>query len=218
MKACINNLRFGCIAKALCALGVATFIVSGLQAQGIAPDPSKSGGTLAAPSTNVSGLAQGFVKQAVRASLTEIALAKNVEGKSTKTNVQELAQLFLSDHKKNYEELQAIARAHQIPLDSTTEAINTEEIERLQKISAADFDKEYTKLMVKDHVDWIGIFAKAASQIQEPDIKQYAQTTLPALRIHLLRSEEAARSVGVDESTISSLLKDLPNEDGVVSK
>ena len=72
--------------------------------------------------------------------------------------------------------------------------------------------------MLKEHVKCIKNFHKAASEIEKEGLKQYAQKTLPAVRIHLLRSEEAARIAGVDESTIFSILKDLPNEGAVISE
>ena len=36
-------------------------------------------------------------------------------------------------------------------------------------------------------------------------------------RHHLQKSEEAARSAGLDEATITSILKDLPSEDRTVT-
>jgi putative membrane protein len=170
-----------------------------------------------ATSANISPRAQEFFKEAAQANQTEIALAKVAEGKSQISKVKELAQTLGREHQKNYEQLQAIARAHGVVLDTALEAINQQQVALLQQADAADFDKEYAKLMLKDHVKCIKNYHEATSEIEEPDLKQYAQNTLPALRIHLLRSEDAARSAGVDESTIFSILKDLPSEAPVVS-
>jgi putative membrane protein len=213
------------LVKAAAALGVATLAASALQAQ-ITPSkteeatPANTAETLsvpAEPSVSASDVAQEFVKEATLATQTEIALAKVAENKAQKTKVKELAQKLRADHQRSYEELQAIAQAHGIATNSSQEAINRDDVDQLQKAKDADFDKEYTKLMVKNHVKSIRIFDKASTEISEPDIKHYAQNTLPALRMHLLRSEEAARFVGVDEATISSYLKDLPSEAPVVS-
>jgi hypothetical protein len=67
--------------------------------------------------------------------------------------------------------------------------------------------------MLKDHVKCIARFDKAIADTQEADVKDYAQSTLPALRKHLQHSEDAARAVGLDEPTISSILKGLPSEE-----
>jgi putative membrane protein len=91
--------------------------------------------------------------------------------------------------------------------------MNQRSVNRLKKASNADFDKDYTKLMLKDHVKCIGRFDKATKDLEEPYLREYAQGTLPALRNHLQHSEEAARAVGVDESTISAILKGLPSHE-----
>jgi hypothetical protein len=41
-------------------------------------------------------------------------------------------------------------------------------------------------------------------------VKQYAQETLPTLQSHLQHAESAAKAAGVDQSTISSITKDMP--------
>ena len=102
--------------------------------------------------------------------------------------------------------------AHGIALGDFPNWVNQRTVNRLQKSSNPDFDKEYIKTVIKDRVACIKIFDKAVAQIGEPDVKQYAQNTLPTLRSHLRRSEETARSVGVDEATISSMLKGLPTD------
>lgn len=144
-------------------------------------------------------------------------MANVAEGKSQNTQVKDLARMLRSDHEQNYAQLQSTAQAHGITLDASLDMLNQHEVNRLQKANDAEFDKEYTKVMLKDHVKCIMRFDKAASDIEEQDVKQYAQNTLPALRRHLRKSEEAARSAGVDDSTISSILKELPAEDRAVT-
>jgi predicted outer membrane protein len=97
-----------------------------------------------------------------------------------------------------------------VALDATLTSANERAVDRLRKASDADFDMDYTKVMLKDHVKCIKMFDKAVADIEEPYVKEYARNTLPALRKHLRHSEDAARSVGVDEATISSILKGLP--------
>src|SRR6185369_13348751 len=60
-------------------------------------------------------------------------------------------------------------------------------------------------------------FEDAATKLQETDVKQYAQTTLPKLRQHFDRAVTVARAVGVDQSTISSYSKKVPSAVGGTS-
>ena len=52
-------------------------------------------------------------------------------------------------------------------------------------LKASDFDKEYCDMMVKGHKDAIDKFEKAINDASDPDIKAWASSMLPALRIHL---------------------------------
>jgi uncharacterized protein (DUF305 family) len=78
---------------------------------------------------------------------------------------------------------------------------------RKGKAAGPEFDKKFATDMLKDHQKAISKFEKAASKLQEADVKQYAETMLPKLREHLQKAETVARQVGVDQSTISSYTK-----------
>jgi putative membrane protein len=197
------------------ALGATILAVSTLQAQPAAPNVNPPAAT--APDSNVSHRAKEFLKDAAQVNQKEIALADVAESKSQNSTVKELAHMMRTDHQQNYAQVQALAQAHGVTLEAAPDWMNQREIDHLQKVKDADFDQDYTKMMLKGHVKTIKLFEKASADIQEQDVKQYALNTLPALRLHLRHSEDAARAVGVDPSTISSILKDLPNEDRNVS-
>jgi putative membrane protein len=197
-------------------IGAALFAAAAVQAQSAGQNPTPPPSASVAPASPISHRAKEFLKNASQADETEIAMANVAEGKSPNTQVKDLARMMRTDHEQNYAQLQTLAQAHAVTIDSGPDRLNQHEINRLQKANDADFDKEYTKIMLKDHVKCMLRF-EAASDLEEQDVRQYAQNTLPVLRHHLKKSEEAARSAGVDESTIDSILKDLPNGDRAVT-
>jgi putative membrane protein len=203
--------------KAGAVLGAAILAATALQAQTAGQSPTPPPSVSTDRSGNISHRAKEFIEEAAQANQTEIAMANVADGKSQNTQVKELARMMRTDHEQNYAQLQSIAQAYGMTLDPSLEMLNQHAVNRLQKANDAEFDKEYTKVMLKDHVKCIKRFDKASSDIEEQDVKQYAQDTLPALLHHLRKSEEAARAVGVDDSTISSILKDLPAGDRAVS-
>jgi putative membrane protein len=210
-------MRLTRVLKVGAALGATIFTAAALQAQSAGqintPPPPAS----TEPSATISHHGKEFLKAAGQANQMEIAMASVAENKSQNTQVKDLARMMRTDHEQNYGLLQTVAQNHGITLEPKLDMLNQHEVNRLQKANDADFDKEYTKVMLKDHVKCINRFEKAASDIEEQDVKQYAQNTLPALRHHLQKSEEVARAVGVDEATINSMLQDLPSEDRPVT-
>ncbi|HTA31271.1 MAG TPA: DUF4142 domain-containing protein [Candidatus Cybelea sp.] len=193
------------------AFGSAIFAVSALQAQ--SPAPVAPQAPAAGNSADLSHQAKEFLQFAAQANQTEMAMADLAQAKSQNSAVKDLAQMMHSDHQQNYAQLQSIAQGRGVALDGSLSFMNQRAVNRLQKVSDADIDKEYTTLMIKDHVHAIKRFDKAVAEIEEPTVKAYAQSTLPALRKHLQHAEIAARSAGVDEATISSMLKELPSEE-----
>jgi putative membrane protein len=192
------------------ALYTAIFAASALQAQSTGPS--------AAPprySAPISHAAKEFLQFAVQANQTEIVMANAAEVTSQNDAVRDLARMLLIDHHQNYSLLQSIAQNHGVALDPSLDRLNRQAVNRLEKVSDAAFDRDYTSVVLKDHVKSITRFDRALSDIQEPSIREYAQNTLATLRQHLRHSEDAARAAGVDEVTISSILRGLPNDEAL---
>jgi putative membrane protein len=198
-------------------LGTTIFAVSTMQAQATGQDQTPPPSASTQTSANISHKAKEFLKDAAQANQTEIAMANVAESKSQNPQVKELAHMVLTDHQQNYALVASLAQAHGVTVDTAPDFMNRREVDRLQKVNEGDFDKDFTKCMLKDHVKAIKRFDKAVADVEDQDVKQYAQNTLPALRHHLKKSEEAARAVGLDESIISSIMKELPGEDRAVT-
>lgn len=91
-------------------------------------------------------------------------------------------------------------------------------LEKLQKAEASSFDKEFATEILKAHQKDIKQFSKAAQELQESDVKQFAQDQLPKLQQHFQTASQVAQTVGVDEATVTSLNKDLPQAVGGTSE
>jgi putative membrane protein len=154
--------------------------------------------------------AKEFLKNAEQANSAEIALSQVAQSRAQNSDVKQLAQMMVSDHQACNQKVQAIAQAHGLSFDQSLDWVNQHEVNRLQKADEGNFDKDYTKIMLKDHVKAIKMFQKAADDIDEPDVKEFAANTLPTLRNHLRHAEDAARAIGMDDSTVNSIVKDLP--------
>ena len=58
-------------------------------------------------------------------------------------------------------------------------------MERLQGLSGAEFDREFMKQMVTDHKAAVADFQRAATSASDPEVRTFAQRTLPGLQEHL---------------------------------
>ncbi len=197
----------------ICAIAGSGFFAHAQSTSPLTPQPVPESSTatlIGNEPGGVSYLAREFVQQAAQANQTEIAMANVVESRSTNLAVKSFASMMRADHQQNFSELQQLAQSHAMVVDSALSSVNQHAVNHLQKISDANLDREFAKVMLKDHVKTIRAFDKASIEISEPYLKTYAQNTLPTLRKHLRHAEDAARAAGVDESTIFSILKGLP--------
>jgi len=178
-------------------------IMAGLLAAGRAGAADTTGNSLSSKGAS-------FVKEAAAGNQSEIALAQLAQQKAQNPEVKNLAQMIQQDHQKAQEKLQTIAQAHGLTLDTTPGWTARRTQSKLEKLNGAEFDQQYTKDMLEDHVTDIKKFQKASQAIEDTDVKQYAQETLPTLQAHLTHAESAAKSAGVDQATITSLTKNMP--------
>jgi predicted outer membrane protein len=78
-------------------------------------------------------------------------------------------------------------------------------VDKLSKHSGADFDREYMKLMVKNHDKSVALFERQAGGSGDSELKAWASQTLPTLREHQRLARELSTKVGasaaVDRAT-----------------
>ena len=98
---------------------------------------------------------------------------------------------MVSDHSKANDKLKQVASQKRVNLPADMDASSKREYDRLQKLSGAQFDREYMKIMVSDHEKDVKEFRKEAKSAQDPDVKGFADSTLPALEDHLKAAKSA---------------------------
>ena len=126
-----------------------------------------------------------FVIDAARGGMEEVQLGQLAEQKGANQAVRSFGQRMVTDHTKANDELRQIAMTKGATLPTQFTSSERSTIEDLQKTSGTDFDKDYAKQMVKDHKTDVKEFEKAAKNLKDPDLRAYAERTLPILQEHL---------------------------------
>jgi putative membrane protein len=150
--------------------------------------------------------ASRFIKEAARNNETQVSLAQVGAQKAQNTDLKSFCEKLERDHTKASKDLQALAQKYNV----NTEPSGSEqrEVTKLEKDNAGvKFDQQLATELLKGHQRDITKFEKASTQIQEADVKEYIDTMLPKLKDHFQQAQTVARSVGVDESTITSSAK-----------
>ena len=136
-----------------------------------------------------------FVKQAAQGGMMEVELGKIAADKATSAQVKDFARRMVDDHSKANTELMSLAKSKNVELATALEGKHKSTVDRLSKVEADKFDRQYMNLMVSDHKDDIKSFENAANKAKDADVKSFAAKNLPTLKTHLQLAQETDKSL-----------------------
>jgi putative membrane protein len=159
---------------------------------------STGGALFARAKTNTTGgqiSDRSFAKKADQGDLAEVKLAQLAQTKSQSPAVRSFAQRMIQDHSKANDKLKSAASQIHINLPAQPNQEQQTTYDRLSKLDGTAFDRAYAENQVKDHEHVIAEFQKEAKTGQNPQIKQFAENTLPTLHKHLTLARQMYRNV-----------------------
>lgn len=148
---------------------------------------------------------ESVIKNASKMNLATEKFADLAEQKAQSQELKQFARTLKQDHQKAQQDLERIAQKHNITLPTSVDEKCQQEISRLEALSGAEFDKEFAKGAVEGHAMAVAHLQKASSAAQDTDVRQYTQQMLSKIKQHQSKGREIAKSVGVNETEITSL-------------
>lgn len=145
---------------------------------GLAYSPLKAADT-------VSSEDKSFVMKAAQGGMTEVQLGQIASDKGSSQDVKDFGSKMVADHGKANDELKSIAQTKGIQLPDKLDSKHQATVDKLSKLSGADFDKAYVSEMVTDHKKDNSLFQKEASSGKDADIKAFASKTDETVKMHL---------------------------------
>jgi putative membrane protein len=140
-----------------------------------------------------------FMEKAAQGGTAEVELGKLAAQKAQSPQVKQFGQRMVDDHGKANEQLKQLASTKGVSLPTEMDRSSKREMDKLSRMSGAEFDAEYMKHMVSDHKKDVSEFKSEANKAKDADVKQFAASTLPTLEEHL-RLAQHAEDVAKNES------------------
>jgi len=163
-----------------------------------APSTPSARSVPSSPMANGSGLARGdvkFIEEAAKGGLAEVELGKLAAKQAQDAAVKSFAERMVKDHSAANDKLKPIADAKHVVLPSGLDKSHKKDLDKLAKKSGTDFDKAYMDYMLKDHKKDVKEFQKQAKSAKDPDVQQFASSTLPTLEEHLRLAQQTHDAV-----------------------
>jgi len=183
----------------------AAFLVaaSAVAAQGTTGTSTSSGNSTSSGSSMSAGggaalssADKTFVQKAAVGGLAEVEMGKMAQQKGSSDQVKQFGSRMVDDHSKANDELKQIASSKGITLPTDLDAKHKSKMDKMQKLSGAQFDRAYMDDMVSDHKEDVADFKKQASSGKDSDLKAFASKTLPTLEEHLKLAQDTTKAVG----------------------
>lgn len=143
---------------------------------------------------------QKFVMDVAMDGMMEVELGRWAAQKGTSEGVKQFGRRMVDDHTKAKTELMALASSKGITLPTALDAKHQANISKISKLTGADFDNAYVKMMLSDHKKAVSDFEKQSTKGADPDIKAFAGTTLPTLKEHLTMAQALSGTPGSDKT------------------
>jgi len=127
--------------------------------------------------------AKHFLTVASIGNLQEVSAGKLAIQKAKCSDVRSFGQMMVKDHGEAEQKLMQLAKSKNINL---TEAASGGIQPDLNLKNAGDnFDKLYVHAMLNGHRNTVETFETYATTGKDPDVRTFAQKTLPKLKAHL---------------------------------
>jgi putative membrane protein len=127
-----------------------------------------------------------FMEEAAQAEAFEIKAGALAARNAENDEVKHYACMMVDEHTGMARQLESLAESKSVDLPKDLTMDQAREIKALQDESGRRFDLDYAdKVAIAAHNDTIKLFVEAAERAQDPEVKAFAQQTLPSLKAHL---------------------------------
>lgn len=141
-----------------------------------------------------SGSDTKFIEHVARDGEAEVDLGRLGEQKAQSTEVKALARRLVADHTKSNQQLMKIAQQEGAQPPAQPSKSERSERAKLEKLNGQAFDQAFVKQTVQDHQKDIKYFQKEQDSLKDPQLKSFAQQTLPVLQEHLKMAQETEQA------------------------
>jgi putative membrane protein len=136
--------------------------------------------------------------------LAEIAIGQLAQQRAQHSATKMMAQVTISDHTKNLNQLKQIASQAGITLPTAPNATQQSQAAQLKSVPSSQFDATYDSIQIKGHELSISQTRTEIASGSSSAVKGNAQTYLPVAEKHLQMAESDYSALGGSVSGVSA--------------
>ena len=144
---------------------------------------STTGGGVAEPLADSD---RQFIADAASSDMFEIQSSQwALQQQNVDAELMRLAQMMVEDHTRASQDLRAIAQRKGVAVSQRMSSTHQQSFDRLRTATGNQVATQYRQLQLQAHQEGVALFQLASQNLQDAELRAYAQRTLPVLREHL---------------------------------
>lgn len=137
-----------------------------------------------------------FVEDASAKGVAEVEAGRLAQEKSASADVKAFADMMIEDHTAANAELKDLADSKKLEVSDSAMLLDKAKAMILELRNATSFDQAYANNQVKAHEATIALFDEQIKDGKDPQLKAFAEKTLPKLQAHLEHARQLAAAHG----------------------
>lgn len=159
------------------------------------PSACRGLGVAPAQGASASTEARHFLAEALQDSLAEVEMCEMALQKTANDDVKMFAQTMIDQHSDMGRRIEQLAASKHAPLPKDIGSRRKSACQSLSKLSGADFDRQFIDFNVKDHREDVDTFNRQAQQLDDGELKSFAQKGAQILQHHLEMAQNIQRKL-----------------------
>jgi putative membrane protein len=141
-----------------------------------------------------------FIRKAGEANMAQMGFGDLITKKAQNPQLRDFAQQMRREHEQSDQQLQELAQSHGVSWPVPVSKHDAAILEKADNLSGDKFDRTVLDRWITDQKDKIKDFEREAKHAQDPQLKQYAISSLPTLREQLNRAQTLAGTPVIREA------------------
>lgn len=136
-----------------------------------------------------------FMTKVSNVGMTEVELGQLAQTNASSQRVKDYGSMMVRDHTAAGNTLKDLAGRKGVTLPTSLDESSMKHKTDLGAKQGKDFDKAYIKMMIDGHKSAIKDFEDMEKNSKDADVKSFATSTLPTLKMHLDSAEAINKSL-----------------------
>ncbi|MBV9491019.1 MAG: DUF4142 domain-containing protein [Verrucomicrobia bacterium] len=138
-----------------------------------------------------------FIKTTSQGLRFEVFAGKLAATHASDNSVKQFGQYMIRDHSADLTSLLALALEEAVPLPPGLSEDQANELQKLQALYGADFDREYIRYEIGNHQMDIDNYSKEAQQGIDFDVRRYATDGMTEFLERLTMAQDVGKLIGL---------------------